>query len=908
MRDCAVPIDQPQSRRHSSSFIGRASELALLTSWLADDAHRLITLTGVGGIGKTRLAQAALDQVAAAASGSVCEIELAPLLNADLIAAQLADALQIPGTGATIDGVVEALRDQRLIVLFDNCEHLVDGVASIAVRLIDACPRVKVLATSRIVLGLTGETVLPVRPLSTVRSDSELSEAGQLFRARAPGVGWEPEVTPPDVVEKIVADLDGIPLAIELAAGRTRVLTPQEIAARSGDYLELLSGGPRDASPRHQTMRASLDLSLDLLSDADRQLFAELSVFAGTFTLDAVEAVCEGGSLARLIDLVDQSMLHAEHLSGETRFHFPEFVRQYAAALLTEAQRTVLELRHREYFLALAEQAHVNGWAFSGSGHVRLENDLANLRRAHDHACRAEDEDALRLVRWLDRFWREAGHAAEGIVAAQSAINAVPYRRTAARAFALNVLAGHLLWHGDISRGFQVVTEAVAIAEETGDLQATAVTLARAGSLRSLSDPEDGRQMLIRSLAIATDIGDLVCQSDSLTSLTNASWFKGNREAEIYGNQSLEVAEAVGSHNNLRWTLCTKAFIALWLGHGREARAFAERGKRLTIGEDPYSRSTLQGAICVTAAFSGHPDMARKRAWKELAACQPGAVTTGTGLLFYALSVCALADDDAVGAMRELTRMDAPEFAVSVLRALAQRSLITAAVRLRDADIAFGAATALAQIAESVEDRRHSAIALQGMAEASLLAGDIAGAESLAKDALSRLVDQGWVLDALCALETLAEIAARTGEGERAARYLGAVDSARKMEGLVRLPPDPDRWRSVTERARAACGDPQFEAAYGAGRRTSIGEASDYALRNRGARRRPGEGWYSLTPIERKVAELAASGMTNPDIAREVFASRSTVKMHLSHVYTKLGVNSRIQLARQIPEAAERMR
>ncbi len=392
-------------------FVGRGAELAELTGLLQGD-ERLVTLLGAGGVGKSRLAMELADRAGCWAD-EVVVVELAALASGELVDGALFEAT---GTGAqsgrsALDATVEHLRDRSALLILDTCEHVLASAARVAQRLVAACRKLRVLVTSRVPLGVPGEVVWPVPSLTTRApagaGEAAVPDAVLLFADRAslalPCFRLDPTTAP--AVERIVEGVDGIPLAIELAASRLRVLAPEEIAAGLADHLQLLGGGPRGPDRRHHTMRASLDWSHALLDPGLAVLFARLSIFAGRWTLDAAEAVCPGAELGRedvldgIAGLVDRSLIVAERDSDGTRYRMLDFVRQYARELLAaDPAAEDVALRHRRYFRDLAECADRELWAVRPEGRALLDAEAPNLRDAVVHACRDGDADALRLV------------------------------------------------------------------------------------------------------------------------------------------------------------------------------------------------------------------------------------------------------------------------------------------------------------------------------------------------------------------------------------------------------------------------------------------------------------------------------------------------------------------------------
>lgn len=882
-------------------LIGRDLELTQLLDLVEAGEDRLITLTGIGGIGKTRL----VAEVARLAHGTgldaVYELELASLNDPDAIAYALGDALGIQG-GARVPAVVEAIADRAVVVVLDNCEHLVDEVAALSNRLLRGCPRLRILTTSRVVLGVPGETLFAVPPLSLIAQVAgEPSPAVCLFieRARATGsdLGGSESA---HSVQEIVCALDGIPLAIELAAARVRVLSPREIADGLSDHLALLAAGPRNGLARHQTMRASLDLSAGLLEADDRALFAELSVFVGSFSFAGACAVSERASLDAITRLVEHSLLAVvpgEDAAVETRYRFPEFVRQYAAELLDAGQLAALQAHHRAYYVALAKRASDELWAFSPKARRLLEVESTNLRRAIEHASKDGSEDTLWMASWLEPFWRKSGHFATGVSAAEAALAALPETATPARAIAMSTFSVMLLWGGSVDRAVSFARQALALAEQTGDTPALALSLTCAGSLVSLADPIEAAELAKRGLGLARQAGHRLCQSDAMVVLCLCGYFQWDREAlEHRLPEALTLAQTLDHSTNLRWVWFVMAFNALQSGSPTKAHTYALKAVEVAGGDDPYSRAVAEATLAIVEAHIGQADAGRRRASTYLAVVERQQAGLGREALLNAIQICEMAAGDVDAARQSAVALNG-ECAAVIHRCWALETLTRIALHDGDSGLARRYATEMADVAQHTHNRRNQAVAQQVMAAAALLEGDITSAERLAKDALSQLVHSGWDLALIDGVELLAAVAAAQNDVERAARYLGAVSNVRAERGIIRVTPDADHWQKVEDRARqAARSEETFAAALTAGRELSLSEVCDYALRNRGKRSRPRHGPASLTPVERRIAQLACDGLTNPEIALRVFVSRSTVKMHLSQVYAKLGVNGRVAL------------
>ncbi|MCD9876688.1 BTAD domain-containing putative transcriptional regulator [Streptomyces guryensis] len=404
---------EPERRRlpvQLTRFVGRESELHRIADLLAD--ARLATITGPGGAGKTRLAIEAANR-----HTDVCFVELAPLTDGKQIPYAVLTALGVregfrTATADSTDRLLAALEERRLLVVLDNCEHLVEEAARTAALLLASCPGVRVLATSRESLGITGEVLVPVPPLPP-----ELAVRLFADRARAVRPGFEAHARVPG----ICAALDGLPLAIELAAARLRTLTPDELADRLDDRFRVLSRGDRSKAPRHRTLRAVVEWSWDLLDEEERELARRLTVFSGGATLEAVEAVCALPYPEDVLaSLVEKSFLEV----SEGRYRMLETIRAFAAEDVPDPDH--LKDAHAGYFLRLAEQAEPY---LRGGGQLpwlaRLAAERGDLDAALRHLVRADPADALRLMGLLSWFWRLRGLHGEQVPTARELLAAV---------------------------------------------------------------------------------------------------------------------------------------------------------------------------------------------------------------------------------------------------------------------------------------------------------------------------------------------------------------------------------------------------------------------------------------------------------------------------------------------------
>jgi predicted ATPase/class 3 adenylate cyclase len=418
-----------------ATFIGRDRELAEVRALAG--SSRLVTLTGAGGAGKTRLSLQVAAELIDGTGDGVWLVELAAVTDSDAVVPAISQALGIAAQSGrpTLEVLVEALVPQDMLILLDNCEHLVDACAKAADAILRRCPRVNLIATSREPLGIGGETIYRMPSLSlpgpeeSASAALESSDAVALFvdRVRAQGTGLVADEQTIPLIVSICRQLDGLPLAIELAAARLRSLSLTGLHDRLDQRFRLLTGGSRAALERQQTLRATVEWSYSLLNAAETSLLRRLSVFAESFDLDAAEAVCGFGDIkvfdvAELLGaLVDKSLVLAEPSGGALRYRLLETIRQFAAErLATEClgEAAVVAAAHGQHYLSVAEVAalHAKG-SDQGRWFARLDADYANLRRAAQYASGLPDgtEQVLRLAVALDRYWMVRSRAAEGL-------------------------------------------------------------------------------------------------------------------------------------------------------------------------------------------------------------------------------------------------------------------------------------------------------------------------------------------------------------------------------------------------------------------------------------------------------------------------------------------------------------
>ena len=551
-----------------TSFIGREKELASIQDALAKS--RLLTLTGSGGSGKSRLAlQAAADLLETYPDG-VWLVELAPLADPLLVAQTVANVLGVQEeTGKPIlTTLAENLKGKKLLLLLDNCEHVLDTSAKLADTLIRACPDIRILATSREGLGIAGETTYRVPSLSlpdprqtqTAQSLSQF-EAVQLFIARALQTQPDFAVTNQNApaLASICFRLDGIPLAIELAAARARSLSVEDINSKLDQRFRLLTGGSRTALPRQQTLRSLIDWSYDLLNDAEKALLCRLSVFAGGWTLAAAEAVCTGGAVEEwealdfLTSLCDKSLVVAEPSGTTTRYRMLETVRQYARdRLLESGDGAAYRDRHLAYFLAWAEEMEPQIDSLRmGEILDRFEAELDNFRAALEWSGDAprHAESGLRLILEMSNFMARRYHIKEAQERLSRALEVSEGGDPSLRARGLCGLGSHAMYIPDFVTARRLLEESLQICQALGEQLGIAWSLNLLGRLAwRQKDYDLARQHCEASLAIHRELGNRRGILFVLNILGTVASDQGDGAASrSYYEESLEIARAEGS-------------------------------------------------------------------------------------------------------------------------------------------------------------------------------------------------------------------------------------------------------------------------------------------------------------------------------------------------------------------------
>jgi predicted ATPase/class 3 adenylate cyclase len=593
-----------------TSFIGRELELAEVKHLLS--RTRLLTLSGSGGSGKTRLAlQVAADVVDRFTNG-VWFVDMSTVADPGLIVTAVASTFRLreePGH-TMLETLMSFLREKRFLLILDNCEQIVSACADLADKLLRACPDLQILATSREGLGIGGETTWRV-PSLTIPTGQDLrsfekiagSPSVRLFVNRAASVVPDFKLTPKNApaIVKVCQRLDGIPLAIELAAARVKTISPEEIALRLGDRFRLLTGGSRTALPRHQTLRAAIDWSYHLLGGLEGVLFRRLSLFCGGFSLEAAESVCEDAAL-QSIDifdcisrLVDKSLLILEQNDGSARYRMLETIRAYAFEKLKESDEVAaLQTRFMQFFLGFVRQAERE---IAGPRQAewlgRLEIEIENLRSALSWT--AEDAELaksqLEMAVALSRFWLVRGYWEEGLACLSRLIaNPVFEPLASERSRALNTCGNLACQLGKYTEASQHYELSLAIRrEELHDERGVAATLNNLGQLHKFQgNAEDARPFFEQALGLFRKLGHDAAAAACLTNLAAVEQATGHYDtAGQNAGEALEIFRAIGNQLGIAASLTELGHVALARRLMPEAQSYFEESLSLSraVGE-----------------------------------------------------------------------------------------------------------------------------------------------------------------------------------------------------------------------------------------------------------------------------------------------------------------------------------
>ena len=874
LRSDAVPGNLP---KQITSFVGRTPQLAQAAEWLSGGVP-LVSLTGPGGAGKTRLALEVAGEVVDAYPHGAWLVELASINEGSRVAQAVASAISMrdePGR-ALADALIDAFRNQRVLLILDNCEHLVSACAELATTLLRSCAGLQILATSQEALGVTGEAVLVVPSLDLH------TEAVELFvdRARLHRPDFDATGPNAEAIRQIVARLDGIPLAIELASARVGVLSPQQIVARLDDQFRLLTGGSRAALPRQRTLRAAVDWSHSLLGEQEQVLLRRLAVFAGGFGLEGAEAVADGDVLDVLARLVARSLVIAEEQDGESRYRMLETIRQYAQDKLADAAEVeAVRSRHLAWFrsLALDAEPELTG-ASQARWLARLDTEAENLRAAMDWCTSSPHADAnetlLTIAVSLWRFWLVRGHWHEGRSWLERGLEVSDTASTATRARALAAAGDLATEEGDHAAAARLLEESLRLWRELDDPEGIAKALNHLGNLaRTRFEADTARSLLTEALQLRRAHGNLRGVSVSLRNLgLLAAQQRDFETARSFYEEALPMARQHGDKRVVASLAHGLATVRFADGDHRGAAQLAEEGLAMaTQLGDRRLTAELLTVLCGISAAEGDARLAASRLEETLVLWRALGARDSVAWVHTTLGEMAQAAGDLQGALGHL------HAALEAWRRLGDAAAIArvATVAGQCAFLLDDPASAKAWFEEALEletrvgDESLRAGALHGLGDVARAQGDLAYAQRLYDQSLEVAAATGWkrllwgpVLgsamvardrgDASRALELLRQsLALRPGVGRRlgtagcfdevaavlvasatsedalasAARLLGAAARLREEVG-VEIPPVRRRTHDeVVRTARSRLGDARFEDAFADGAAMSADDA-----------------------------------------------------------------------------------
>ncbi|MEV6603701.1 LuxR C-terminal-related transcriptional regulator [Kutzneria sp. NPDC051319] len=830
-----------------TTFVGRQAELSALRTLLLGE--RLVTLAGPGGSGKTRLAAQLAANHSEFWPQGAWWVDLSEITDPALVADTVADAVgALVGSGR----LAPQLRTSRLLLALDNCEQVLDGVADLAAELLRTCPEVTVLATSREPLGIPGEVVWRVPPIAT-------DEAQDLFveRARLVVPGFELDEASRAAVTSMCERLDGMPLALELAAAWLRTLTPQQINDGLDDRFSLLTRGPRGVANRQQTLAASVRWSHDLLDDTERAVFRRLAVFHGGFTLDAARAVCNRDALVTLAGLVDKSLVVAE----DGRYRLLETIREYAAARLREAgEEEAIRDRHLDHFLAYVEG---DSSPDKDSWRVRMQAEHGNLRAALEHGLTAEDPaKGRRLAAGLPWLWHLHGPGHEGIDFLRRAVDRAPQDTSPLQSRLLTGIALVADVTGPVDLGFDVLDRALKLAADERD---RGLPLVLQGVGRVFADLDGAWRQSLAALASAEISGDEFVRDSALALQGIVLHLRDDHERAV-PLLATSVAELLrrGDRGVAATALCFRASSALVTGDLDLARHLAEEAVAIAAPLGDYNRvGTTRSMLATVHSFTGGTDAGLALMEPVLALVRNAEVPVVVPGMASALGQLHLARAEFAEAERWLREASQPTEHITCIAVQSLPPLASALIGLDRRDEALAVLDRAVTMAGELRMQRvlGDAYEQQGRLRSDL---------ELHHQALAIRIEHGLRLGCVDSLDAIAALIGSE-------HLLASATAVREHMGYPRRALVPPH----------ATNDALM----------SLDEALEYVRRTRGPRTRPSSGWPSLTPTEVTVAKLVADGLNNPEIAAKLFMSRGTVKTHLSHIFTKLGIGNRTELA-----------
>jgi predicted ATPase/DNA-binding CsgD family transcriptional regulator len=871
-----------------TSFLGREREVAAVAALLRQTSVRLVTLLGTGGIGKTRLSLEVANQMRTSFANGICFVTLASISDPDMVMLVIAHELGIQesGTQPIVEQVKTFLQDKQILLILDNFEQVVTAAPQVA-ELLAACTRLKVMVTSRATLHIQGEQEFPVPALALpdlahLPRSEELAQYGaaalflQRARASLPTFQFTPATA--RAVAEICVRLDGLPLAIELAAARIKLLPPQALLARLSQRLQILTSEARDVPARQQTLRNTITWSYDLLKSEEQWLFRWLSVFVGGCTLEAIEAVCQGGGdnerdvLHTVSSLIDKSLVQqAEQEAGDPRLSMLETVREYGLECLRESgEMAACQRAHARYYLAFAEEAEPQ---LKGAQQVvwwkRLEREQGNLRAALAWLIGQEEgELALRLSGALWRFWNIRGYWSEGWRWLEAALDLPQTQaRTASRAKALFGADTFALRLGHPIAS--LLEESVAIYRELGEKHSLAEVLSWLGlSMSYQSNLAAARMPLEEGVALAREVGDPWILANALLNL-GAHWQEqGNfKQARLFLEESVTLYRALKDQHSLSHSLCSLIEVALSEGQVMQAATLAQEN------------------LAVVRELENGPDLTRVLYWAALTQAFQGDTGQAARLFEECLALAREQDNK---------------------RQIGSALLSLGGIVLNQGDL-LRAETCLQEsltLLREVGTKSQMAVALTLQAEIRLLQGNLTQARAIGTEAVLRAREIEHHYGLGVSLIALAKVSAAEGQAEQAARLFGAAEP--RLNPRTELDPfERADYERVVEAVRARLGEKVFAALWAEGRAmtpeqalaaqepVTMPEKTPAGPQPTTTTKTSLPHSAGLTTREVEVLQLVALGLTNTQVAEQLVVSPRTVNFHLTSIYSKLQVSSR---------------
>lgn len=839
-------------------LIGREREVAVVCALLARPNVRLLVLTGPGGVGKTRLSlQIATDLVDAIPDG-VYVVPLAPISNADLVLPTIARVLGL-GESAdlpVIERLKDHLQDRHLLLFLDNFEQVITAAPLLA-ELLQSCPYLKVLVTSREALRIRGAYEFPVPPLALpdlkhLPDIETLSHYASIALFTQLALAIKPDFALTQASARAIAEicirLDGLPLAIELAAARIKLLPPEALLARLGRRLQVLSSGDRDLPVRQQTLRNTIKWSYDLLDEGEQRLFRRLSVFVGGCTLDTVEAfyALPGNVPTHVLDdvgrLIDKNLLYQADQAGNVpHLHMLETIREYGLECLDacgEAEST--RRAHAAYYLALAEEAELQTAGPQQAMWLeRLEREHANLRAAlHWLGDAGEPEQALRLGGALWWFWSVHGHLNEGCGWLESMLTAGKEVSDAVRAKALYGNGALAFAYDDRTKAEALFAESLALYQKLGDRRGIANCLYKMGSV---------------------------------------AWSRGNyTAARSLAEQALEIVRMLNRKDDIADSLLLLADVLINQGEYAGARTLIEESLTLfRASGDKWGMAYTLIFLARATFFAGDSAMARSPLAECLVISRELGYKRGIASALSILGRVILHEGDGVGA-----------------RLLIEESLA---------------------IRRELEDRSGIADSLFHLAEVTSYRGDYTQAQSLYREslAIAEELDDKWLI-ATC-LQGLVGVALARGQPAWAARLWGTAEGIRESLGVPIPFVERARYEQIVNSLHTQLGKTACMAAWEEGRMMTpvqvLAAQGPVKPLTEPAQRAAGTAAAPIFPLSAKltvreveVLRMIAMGLTDTQVAEKLVISRRTVNAHLTSIYSKINVSTRSAATRYAME------